>query len=128
MENAFQIPDSSTFEKGREGESLACEFLESLGYQIVKRNFKLGKNGEIDIVAKDKDEYVFVEVKARKNANYSDPLFSIDFRKVKSIRRTAETFLYVNKLVDVSCRFDIITIDYSKSKPEVKHLINAIYY
>ena len=56
-------------ETGKIGEDLATKYLENLGYTIVERNF-VAKQGEIDIIAKDKQELVFVEVKTRTNTLY----------------------------------------------------------
>ena len=56
-------------EFGNIGEDIACKYLKNIGYRIIERNFSC-KQGEIDIVAKDKNEYVFIEVKTRKNVFY----------------------------------------------------------
>ena len=56
-------------ELGKAGEDVSCIYLEQIGYRIIERNFTC-RQGEIDIVAKDKDEYVFIEVKTRSNFNF----------------------------------------------------------
>lgn len=116
----------NTKEKGKKGEDLAVEFLKNLGYQIKKRNFHFGKTGEIDIIAQDKNVLVFTEVKMRSSDAYGDPLLSITYSKQKSLRKTAEGYLYVNKITDMECRFDIITIDVRYSPEKIEHIINAM--
>ncbi len=112
--------------KGNQGEKEAAEYLSSKGYQIIKTNFHFGKHGEIDIICRLNDVLVFVEVKSRKSYEYGDPLLSITPKKQKSWQRAAEGYLYVNKIQDVECRFDVITVDLSKSPHEIEHLENAL--
>ncbi len=116
----------NTKEKGKRGEDLAVEFLKKLGYQIKKRNFHFGKTGEIDIIAQEKNVLVFVEVKMRGSDAFGDPLLSITPAKQKALRKTAEGYLYVNKIYDMECRFDIITIDIRFNPEKIEHLINAL--
>lgn len=114
-------------EKGKIGEDVALEFIVNKGYKILKRNFKFGNTGELDIVALDGDCIVFVEVKARYEQNkYGDPLYSITPQKQRNLRRAAEGYLYVNKITNKDCRFDIITVDMSAQPHKIEHLINAM--
>ena len=117
----------STRDKGTYGENLAVEYLEEKGYVILKRNFHFGKTGEIDIIADDDGELVFVEVKYRTNRSYGDPMESLTPKKVNTLRRTAEGYLYVNKIQDKSCRFDIIIINKTGAEPVIEHIENAIF-
>ncbi len=112
--------------KGKVGEKEAADYLAGKGYQIIKKNFHFGKHGEIDIICKYGDVLVFVEVKARESYEYGDPLLSITPRKQKSWQRAAEGYLYVNKINDVECRFDVITIDMRKTPHAIEHLENAL--
>ncbi len=111
--------------KGNKAEEIASAFLEESGYKIIKRNFQFGKLGELDIICKDKDTLVFVEVKSRTSYEYGDPVLSMTPSKIKNIRKIAEAYLYVNKIENIECRFDFIGIDMRKSKPEINHIINA---
>lgn len=97
--------------KGNYGEELAEKFLADQGYIILKKNFRFGRSGEIDIIARSGETLCFVEVKMRTNADYGDPLSSITPGKVKKIRKAAEGYLHVNKIYDQECRFDVVTID-----------------
>ncbi len=119
--------EQSTRDKGTEGEEAACRFIEELGYSIVKRNFHFGTLGEIDIIAKDKDVLVFVEVKSKKPDSDFNLLDSMTPRKQKNLKRVAEGYYYVNKLSDVESRFDVITVDFKSEPPEIEHYKSAFY-
>lgn len=111
--------------KGATAEDLAEEFLKNKGYAIIKRNFHFGREGEIDIIARERDTLVFVEVKARHSSAYGTPEEAVTFRKQKTLRRAAEGYLYVNKISNQECRFDVIAVDYEKKPTEIRHLVNA---
>lgn len=115
----------NTRSKGSKGEQLAANFLRAKGYNIKKQNFHFGRKGELDIVALDREQLVFIEVKMRNNEKFGDPLTSLTPQKLRNIRRAAEGYLYVNKLTDIPCRFDVIIIDNTKSMSEIKHIENA---
>jgi putative endonuclease len=114
--------------KGSYGENIAADYLESKNYKIIKRNFVFGKIGEIDLIAQDGKVLVFVEVKLRTNNTFGDPLDSIDYRKQKNLKKTAEGYYYVNKINDMECRFDVIVIDIRNGmeNPSISHLVNAM--
>jgi putative endonuclease len=110
---------------GNYGEDLASKFLKEMGYEIVEQNYHYG-HGEIDIVARDKEILVFVEVKYRKNLEYGPPELSITAGKQRQIRKTAEAYLYQKKIKDTECRIDVIAILHLKdTKPKINHIINA---
>lgn len=118
---------SDNKQKGQKGEDIACEYLIKAGYEIKKRNFHFGREGEIDIIA-EKDNYlVFVEVKFRTNNSYGDPLESITPKKAKTLQRAAEGYMYVNKFHDKPCRIDVIIVDFRNSEPAINHIENAVY-
>jgi putative endonuclease len=117
---------SDNVEKGAKGETIAVEYLQGKDYKIIKRNFHFGRYGELDIVAQDGKTLVFVEVKTRTSDTYGDPLDSITPKKQKSWRRAAEGYLYVNKIYDQECRFDVITIDLRGSQPKINHIVQAL--
>ena len=82
--------------------------------------------GEIDIIARHKGVLVFVEVKSCTTKLYGDPLFQVTPKKAKQIRKVAEGYLYINKIYDVDCRFDIVAIDLSENEKKIEHIENAI--
>lgn len=105
---------------GIEGESRAVDFLKDKGYEILERNYSC-KIGEIDIVAKDKDTLVFVEVKTRKNTFFGMPVEAITPAKVRNIIGVARYYLLSHRLHGVDCRFDVICI----LKERIEHIENA---
>ena len=112
-------------ESGSRAEDYAEAFLRNLGYVIIKRNFQFGKVGELDIVCCDGQTLVFVEVKARSNNEFGRPEDSINERKRAQIRRLAKAYLYVNGILDVECRYDVIAIEYNNGVATVRHWISA---
>lgn len=111
---------------GKKGEEIAEEFLLAKGYQIVKRNFRFGK-GEIDIIARDGDYLVFIEVKSRKNYDYGEPEYAITKSKQRQLKKIAEAYFYVNGIQEQLCRFDVITIIGHKENLIINHIENAFY-
>ena len=113
---------------GAEGEEMALECLLQKGYRLVKKNFRFGRAGEIDLIMRDGEVWVFVEVKARRNRAFGAPEESITPAKRKQILRIARGFVHVMELTDYEARFDVIAIDYttgSKGQPEIRHHIDA---
>ena len=82
---------------GRLGEDLAIKHLQENGYKIIQRNFEC-RQGEIDIIAKDKEEIVIIEVKTRKCLEYGKPAEAVDEKKQKHIYKAAEYYLYIKRL------------------------------
>jgi putative endonuclease len=113
--------------KGFKAEELAEELLLSKGFRIVKRNFHFGKIGEIDIIAYDKDILVFIEVKSTNSQQFGFAIEKIDFRKQSIIKKVANGYLYVNKITNVQCRFDVIAIDKINENLRIEHYENAFY-
>lgn len=101
-------------EIGKEGEDFAAKYLQDNGYEIIDRNY-MCKQGEIDIIAKDKQEYVFVEVKTRQNLRYGQPSEAVNPRKQKHIWNATKYYVYSHKLENAYIRFDVIEI-YKKGK------------
>lgn len=98
---------------GNLGENIAVAHLKRKGYKIVKKNY-FSQYGEIDIIALDKDELVFVEVKTRKSS-FSNAQSSISNTKQKKIKLTAMDFLYKHPLFQEEfTRFDAILIKFNK--------------
>jgi putative endonuclease len=112
---------------GKKGEEIAEQLLIEKGYTIIKRNFRFGK-GEIDIIAKDGDYLVFVEVKSRKNLSFGEPEYAITQSKIKQLKKIAEAYLYINGINNQLCRFDVITIVGEKEEElKINHIENAFY-
>jgi len=82
--------------------------LERRGYQIVERNFR-GPRGELDIVARDRDTLVIVEVRARRSADFGEAVETIGSSKRASLIRTTRVYLSARALDHLPVRFDVIT-------------------
>jgi putative endonuclease len=105
--------DDTRRAKGLHGEALAEEFFLSKGFQIVERNFRASRFGEIDLIIKNNEYLVFVEVKSRKSSAYGGALFSITAGKKRRLSTTARCFLARNHSLynSLTCRFDLISIE-----------------
>lgn len=90
-------------------EKVAGEYLQSLGYEILEYNYRC-RQGEVDIVARQGEYLVFVEVKYRRTDHMGQPLEAITFTKQKKICRCARQYLYQHRMTDVSVRFDVVSI------------------
>ncbi len=110
---------------GKEGEDEAARYLEKQGYEIIQRNFEC-RQGEIDIIAKDKNEYVFIEVKTRQNFHYGMPCEAVNEQKQKHIWKATKYYLYSHKLEDSFIRFDVIEVYKRKDKFYVHHIKQII--
>ena len=106
---------------GKAGEKISCIYLEQIGYQIIERNFNC-RQGEIDIIAKDKDEYVFIEVKTRSNIKFGRPKEAVNKPKQKHIYQSTRFYLYIHKLNNAFIRFDVIEIYFTNYRYKLKHL------
>jgi putative endonuclease len=109
---------------GKKGEEIARDYLLKKGYQILNCNWFDG-HLEIDIIAKEKDEIVVVEVKSRESYLYEEPWEAVSNRKIKNLVDAAETWL-IQEEVDLETRFDVISIIFSKDGSyELTHFENA---
>lgn len=105
----------STVSVGNKAEDVACRYLENLGYKILERNFRI-RGGEIDIVAKDEDFLVFVEVKARFSHKYGLPVESMTKWKIRHLKKSALFYITKTNWGNKPYRIDFISIDYADSK------------
>ena len=110
---------------GKEGEEEATRYLEKQDYQIIQRNFEC-KQGEIDIIAKDKNEYVFIEVKTRQNRHYGMPCEAVDKRKQKHIWSATKYYLHIHKLENQYIRFDVIEVYKRRGEFYINHIKKII--
>lgn len=93
---------------GQIAENLACDYLTSQGLKLIIKNFQ-SKCGEIDLIMRDDEILVFVEVRHRRLNDYGDGATTVDKRKQLKIIKTANFYLQKYKLYDkVLCRFDVI--------------------
>lgn len=114
---------------GKLGEQIAADFLSSKGYTIITRNFQT-RSGEIDIIARDGDTLVFIEVKTRKNEKFGKPIEQIDEKKANRIRITAEEYIVKQNCKNMDCRLDAISVNMDGETHDfhVEHFINSFMY
>lgn len=96
-------------ELGRRGEALAAAALEKAGYTIIERNYRC-RYGEVDIVAREAGDLVFVEVKTRRSRTYGHPAEAVGRRKQEHLLRVASHYLQNTSQPDVGCRFDVVAV------------------
>ena len=104
---------------GDYGENIASKYLAKNGYEIIQKNFRT-KYGEIDIVAKENNTLVFVEVKTRENGKFASPFTAVGKNKQKHIIKASLCYLKNKKLLEkVRCRFDVVSITGNCNKIEL---------
>ena len=109
---------------GKQGEELAVQFLQNLNYQVVEINWREHKF-EIDIIAKDKDELVFVEVKTRTTDFFGNPEEAVTLPKQKHLIEGADFYINQNE-IDLECRFDVVAVVLNESKKEINHIKSGL--
>jgi len=112
-------------ELGKQGEEIAIRFLTKKGYRILLRNY-VCKMGEMDIIAREKETLVFVEVKTRTSTAFGPPQLAVNFAKQMQLSKVALYFLKEKKLEDVKARFDVVAI-LLRSKGEEIELIKDAF-
>lgn len=110
---------------GRKGEELAVAHLRSLGYEILETNW-FSHHLEIDIIARDGNELVVVEVKARSTDSYEHPSEAVSNKKIRFLVNAAEAYIQ-EKDIDLDTRFDVISIIYTGGGVELEHFKDAFY-
>ena len=119
-----KIKDTEKITTGKEGEKIAAAYLKKNGYRIIEINFRC-PIGEIDIVAKEKDDLVFVEVKTRKSIALGYPEQAVGIRKQKKMSQLALWYMQKRKIADTNARFDVVAITLIPENNEVKLIKNA---
>lgn len=110
-------------ELGNLGEKIAANFLEEKGYSILEKNWRYGRQ-EVDLIARDKNFIVIVEVKTRSTNIFGEPEESVDLVKQRYLINAADG--YMQQLAfEAEVRFDIISIIKSGTKHKIKHIEDA---
>lgn len=115
---------------GRRGEDLAVKELRRRGYRILDRRWRC-RLGEIDVVARDGDTLVVVEVKARSGSEYGAPVDAVDREKRRKLLRLARTYLRARGLkeAEVTVRFDVVGVTArSGERPRVEIVRSAFHF
>lgn len=117
----------ATKKLGDQGEALAKKFFKKLGYKILEQNFRT-RLGEIDLIARDKNTLVFIEVKTRTSSAFGWPEEAVTATKKRHLATAVNIYLQQKKLFDQPFRCDILSIDFSGGKnPEIVHYKNIIF-
>ena len=108
---------------GGAGEKQAVKFLKKKGYKILCVNFRISV-GEIDIIAKDGETVVFIEVKTRSSDAFGRPSEAVDDKKRRKYVKVAQAYLVKNYgETDIPCRFDVVEVE----EKQINHVINAFF-
>jgi putative endonuclease len=117
-----------TYQKkiGNRGEGIAAEFLLRKGYQILEKNF-LSRFGEIDLVAKDSDAIVFVEVKTRRSQTFGDPEESVTPAKLERIQKAGLMWLQAHPHSPEDWRIEVISILLNEQQcvQDIRHFVDV---
>jgi putative endonuclease len=111
---------------GRRGEDLAHRYLQCAGLRVVARNYRPGADSEIDIVAREGEIVVFIEVKSRGSAEFGSPERAVDEEKRRHILRAAQAYMTRAGVDWSSVRFDVVSIVFS-DPPIIEHLRDAFF-
>lgn len=113
------------YQLGKLGEKVAKGYLLQEGYVILEENWRMGKL-EVDLIADDGEQIVFIEVKTRSSVKYGLPEEAVDRDKKLNLIQAAE--VYVNNIhLEVEVRFDIVAVILTTESTEVKHIKDAFY-
>ncbi len=124
MNSPIKMKDASKINTGKQGEKIAADFLKKNGYRIIEKNFRCVL-GEIDIIAREKDELDFIEVKTRNSGELGYPEQAVGTKKQKKMSQLALWYLQKKNTTDAQARFDVVAITISASGKEIKLIKNA---
>lgn len=112
-------------ETGNKGEKLALQYLQKMGYKILDTNWHT-RHYELDIVARDGNELVIVEVKTRTSEHYGHPSEAVNNKKIRRLINAAERYIHLHN-INLDTRFDVISIIFFDRKYRLEHIKDAFY-
>jgi len=115
---------SDHIQKGKKGEAMAAQILNQKGYHILDTNWRFGKE-ELDIICRDRNQLVVVEVKTRRSPKLQSPSDAVSVQKQRNIIKATNAYL-VNKSISMEVRFDIFFISLEPSI-QYEHIKDAFY-
>ncbi len=125
VQDKFRPRGTDRIQLGRRGEKLARKFLQKQGYRLLQSNYNTS-GGEIDLVMRDDNTIVFVEVKTRRSEKFATAESAVNYRKQKHLISAARKFIRVYRFNDHPCRFDVVAIIAPENgKPIISHYQNA---
>jgi putative endonuclease len=111
---------------GRYGEDVAARYVQDAGWQVLDRNWR-GRDGELDLVARDGTALVAVEVKTRRGLGYGHPAEAVTARKVARLRRLTAQWVAAHDVRPASIRIDVIAVLVPRSgAAQVEHLVGVV--
>ena len=111
---------------GQRAEELACEYLKAHSYKIIKRNFR-NRYCEIDVIAHNRSELVFVEVKYRHSGSHGGAISAVGHHKAQQLQFAAQLWLCDNPRYDVyGKRIDVIAVEGELANPRLEYIENAV--
>jgi putative endonuclease len=106
---------------GPAGEALACRHLRAQGYEILDRNYRC-RSGEVDIVARQGETTVFVEVKERRGVSHGEGHEAVTYGKRRRVIRAARLYAAASGVMEMPVRFDVVSIDWQDAgRPRIRH-------
>lgn len=108
--------------RGQQAEQIACDYLQQHGLQLITQNYHC-RRGEIDLIMRDADTLVFVEVRARRSDRFGSALESITADKQSRIIATAQQYLQQKRLQQ-NCRFDVIAVRIQTTEDSQNHQVS----
>jgi putative endonuclease len=110
---------------GRDAETAAADHLVRAGFSVLERNVRLG-HGEIDLVCRDGNVVVFVEVKCRRTTWGDSPAAAVSWHKQRRLTRLAQHYLKWRRLEGMRCRFDVVSVTLgAHARADIAHVRNA---
>jgi len=111
-------------ELGEFGEKLALQKIKGLGYKKIIQNYRCPL-GEIDLIARDDDTLVFIEIKTRRGGSIAYAKEAVDARKKRQLSKVALAYLKSNDCYGVKARFDVVAVSLRGDKPRIEVIKNA---
>jgi putative endonuclease len=110
---------------GSKGEDLAVQYLKKKGFKVIERNYHCSA-GEIDLIAREKNTLVFVEIKTRSSSDFGLPQDAVDRFKQRKMIETARYYLAEHHLTeDIPARFDVVAIHLTPDGPHIELIKDA---
>ena len=109
------------YNRYRIGENIIADYITKLGYKVVERNFECNQ-GEIDIIDKDKEELVFIEVKTRTDISYGEASEAVTNTKKRHLINSIKYYIYKQKLENQPIRIDVAEVYINKGKVKVNYI------
>ena len=109
---------------GRKAETMAARYLKKQGYKIIERNYRT-RSGEIDIIAREGETLVFVEVKARASDRFGSAKAAVTPHKQRQVAKVALGYLKMTDQSHVKARFDVVTVTRREDRHEIHLIRNA---